>query len=529
MKKIYLDFLFIPVLLFSCFPVFAQHAGSLDSTFGKNGISVNNPERLIINSFATLSNGNIVAAGDSSDDAMLMRYTADGVLDAGFGNNGVLDITKDIPPLIYIYSYYEGINVFALPGNKMIVCALRESAFTNPNPVFLQYDANGKLDSSFGTAGVIVTDVTSPQPVTPVIQKDNKILLQAALVVERIKTNGARDSSFGINGSLLVSSYLNNSTSYYQNTSVAIDSNSRVIVLGYGRHSGSNNDFITTRFSPEGKIDSSFGVNGVSWKITTSTNEISNDLVILPDNSIVEEGSMQNSANLYLKMVKLLQNGSVDVGFNNRGYILTPVSGDENGLKYKIGRQADGKIISLMENYSIDNNHTLFVSRLNVNGSLDNSFGVNGTSAFGIDKKPLLSLSLALDNDQRILTGGAFNIDPRYHPFPFITRMLTVDGLNARRNDAVAALSINKNISIYPNPAQNVLHIEGLPSSQNLPANRQGTKLTVVDFNGNIAMSYELSAMSSSYNFNIASLHAGNYLLKIETNGEVIIKQFMKE
>ena len=518
MKKIYLNFLFIPLLSVFCFPVFAQNAGSLDATFGKNGFSIDNPDGAIIYSFATLSNGNIVAAGDSSDQAVLMRYTGNGVLDTSFGNNGVLDITKDIPPLIYIYSYYEGINIFVLPGNKMIVCALRESAFTNPNPVFLQYDVNGKLDSSFGTAGVIVTDVTSPQPVTPVIQKDNKILLQTALQVERIKTNGSRDSSFGINGSLLVSSYLNPSTSGYLNTSVAIDSSNRVIVLGYGRHSGSDNDFITTRFSPEGKIDSSFGVNGVAWKITTSTQELSNDLVILPDNSIVEEGSMQNSTGLYLKMVKLLQNGSVDNSFNNRGYVLIPISGDANGLKFKIRRQADGKIISLMENYSLDNNRTLFVSRLNVDGSLDNSFGANGSSAFNIDKRPLLSLSLALDDAERILIGGAYNIDPRYHPVPFIARILTTDNLKAKSNNAVAATSTNKNISIYPNPAQNILHVEGLSSQ---------TKLTVVDFNGNVKL--QAVANASSYNLNIGSLHVGNYLLKIETNGEVVTKQFVKE
>jgi len=66
------------------------------------------------------------------------------------------------------------------------------------------------------------------------------------------------------------------------------------------------------------------------------------------------------------------------------------------------------------------------------------------------------------------------------------------------------------------------LHIEGLSSTQK-------TKLTVVDFNGNVAMSHELSANSSSCNLNIASLHAGNYMLKVDTNGEVVTKQFVKE
>jgi hypothetical protein len=36
-------------------------------------------------------------------------------------------------------------------------------------------------------------------------------------------------------------------------------------------------------------------------------------------------------------------------------------------------------------------------------------------------------------------------------------------------------------------------------------------------------------AAGGVYDLNIASLHAGNYLLKIETNGEVVTKQFVKE
>jgi hypothetical protein len=65
------------------------------------------------------------------------------------------------------------------------------------------------------------------------------------------------------------------------------------------------------------------------------------------------------------------------------------------------------------------------------------------------------------------------------------------------------------------------LHVQGLSSTQ--------TRLTVVDFNGNVALSVQPSAFSASYNLNIASLHAGNYLLKIEVNGAVVTKQFVKE
>ena len=78
----------------------------------------------------------------------------------------------------------------------------------------------------------------------------------------------------------------------------------------------------------------------------------------------------------------------------------------------------------------------------------------------------------------------------------------------------------NSDIKISPNPAKNILQIQGLPSNQK-------AKITVVDFAGN----EKLQTVSNNilYNLNIASLKAGNYLLKIEMNDEVVTKKFMKE
>ncbi|MBS1746565.1 MAG: T9SS type A sorting domain-containing protein, partial [Bacteroidetes bacterium] len=94
-------------------------------------------------------------------------------------------------------------------------------------------------------------------------------------------------------------------------------------------------------------------------------------------------------------------------------------------------------------------------------------------------------------------------------------------------------IMINSNedaVRIYPNPAKNILHIEGLSlNSKNLPAGRQ-VKITVADFMGNIAISQQLIANSpSSYSLNVASLKPGNYLMKIETGGEVVVRKFIKE
>jgi hypothetical protein len=95
-------------------------------------------------------------------------------------------------------------------------------------------------------------------------------------------------------------------------------------------------------------------------------------------------------------------------------------------------------------------------------------------------------------------------------------------------DDAVAIsniIAINSEplaISLSPNHVRNVLRIEGLSSLSK-------TKITIVDLTGNVAISLQLTANSPSYNLDIAALKPGNYWLKVEVNGEVVTKQFVKE
>jgi hypothetical protein len=65
------------------------------------------------------------------------------------------------------------------------------------------------------------------------------------------------------------------------------------------------------------------------------------------------------------------------------------------------------------------------------------------------------------------------------------------------------------------------LHIEGLPKDKKV-------RLSVVDLTGTVKIQTIANSVPL-YDINIASLHPGNYLLKIESGSEVVTKQFLKE
>jgi hypothetical protein len=85
---------------------------------------------------------------------------------------------------------------------------------------------------------------------------------------------------------------------------------------------------------------------------------------------------------------------------------------------------------------------------------------------------------------------------------------------------AKSPVELKSSVTILPNPATNILYIEGMPSNQRI-------QLTVIDYTGNVKV--QAVGKGTSYHMNISLLKPGNYWLKLELNGEVITRQFIKE
>jgi uncharacterized delta-60 repeat protein len=121
--------------------------GILDSSFGSAG-TVQTPigKRSGISALFWGIDGRLLAAGTSDDNGVLLRYSADGVLDATFGDRGI----RKTP-------IGEGLRVSAAvqeADGHMLTAA------SGMNSVQLaRYDRDGKPDPRFGSNGVISTAV----------------------------------------------------------------------------------------------------------------------------------------------------------------------------------------------------------------------------------------------------------------------------------------------------------------------------------------------------------------------------------
>ena len=247
--------------------------GSMDTTFNGTGqvtTVYGNGVSFDVVSMAVQSDGKILVAGTTGTfpdyDFALVRYNADGSLDATF--NGTGKLTTDIGG-----SYDYGFSVAVQSDGKILVAGYSGGAFA-----LVRYNANGSLDTTFNGTGKVTTYFLfgSSEGRSVAVQSDGKILvagtsrvndLDFALV--RYNANGSLDTTF--NGTGMVITEIGSSIGFSddEGRSVAVQSDGKILVAGYTSNRSvypTNFDFALVRYNANGSLDTTFNGTG---KVTT--------------------------------------------------------------------------------------------------------------------------------------------------------------------------------------------------------------------------------------------------------------------
>jgi uncharacterized delta-60 repeat protein len=243
--------------------------GNLDSTFGKNGTDTT----VMIQGWGEIKkllikpDGKILTAGVISRPTFdylpgLAQFKPNGSLDSLFGNNGKVEGSR----------YLNDITDVELGKDGKIYAIGNSSSYMNGDFVMVRLLPNGMMDGTFGTNGAVITDMGNAYyreelATGLLILPDSSIVLAGytgqgtsfnTFALAKYKVNGTLDSTFGTVGK--VTTQISNLHAYA--TNVVADSAGRLIVSGY-TYSASQQDFLMARYLANGKLDSTFGSNGV--------------------------------------------------------------------------------------------------------------------------------------------------------------------------------------------------------------------------------------------------------------------------
>ena len=358
-------------------PLTYAQPGTLDPTFGTGGRAIATVPGNYSSgeAIAEQPDGKIVVGGATPGYALLARFHADGSLDTGFGNNGLV--------LTDVDASNDFISAVAVQADGRIIAGgVRFNAQADGRAIVMRHLPDGDLDASFGTNGIRTIDLTGTTDSYIkglVLQPDGRIVAcgerytgsEWESFVLRLNSDGTTDSGFGVVQMDISANGDDNATD------IARQNDGRIVVCGTAESAVGGGMFIA-RLNANGTFDNTFGTGGkLVLDIGGGGTDAANSVRVQDDGKIVVCGLLDTEDGYRIGVVRMLVDGTLDTAFGTNGSVAIDLGVDDWALP-TLALQPDGKILVGADN-NTGNPARVKVIRILQDGSLDAAFGTNGT------------------------------------------------------------------------------------------------------------------------------------------------------
>lgn len=307
-------------------------------------------------------NGRLVVAGGSLRpsgdlDLAVWRYTTDGTLDPTFSGGGILTHHGAAGGFADDF----GTSVAVDSQNRIIVVGGSDNGMNFDLAVW-RIDDSGVLDSGFGIGGVALHDGAAGGFANDIgraveIDPTDQILVAGESVSAggdpdmacwRFDASGILDLGFAGAG-FLVRNGTAGGNGIDRGTGVGIDSMNRVLICGSSSNASGDPEMTLWCFLPNGSEDPSFGVTGsVVHDPYAAGGAGAFALAFSSSGEIVVTGSSTKvQGNSDMVIWRFGANGSIDPGFNSKGWIAhdSAAGGTGNDVGMDVSVDGSGRIV----------------------------------------------------------------------------------------------------------------------------------------------------------------------------------------
>lgn len=436
MKKIFT----LALMCLLAFTGFSQDPGTFDSSFGTDGMARFAPSTShdFLEKILVQEDGKILTAGrsrydNSNYDIYVSRQNADGSLDATFGTNGIshyqatqaiyINAARDIAfgndGLIFIAGY-----TYDFTNNEGFVLCIDENGYEYP-----YFGNNGFAISEYG-GGIVYEALDVDSYGRPIVTG----YLNDTIVVRRYNAVGQLDPSFGDNGTVQIGF---DDALFSFGYAINVLEDNKILVAGTKVELGTNiqNAFIM-RLKANGTLDNTFGNNGCLNLNVGDFAEYALDIAIDADGNYLVAGhsEMPNNSETLPKyeayVTRVLSNGTVDTSFGTNGFTRFELFEGEvavNNSEAVVGAQ-DGQVFGTLYSFDHDTQESrAYVYNLNENGQLNEDFAGTGILPITLQSGDVevRTAAAAMQEDGKLLIGGMFFNNDGYASDVFVTRINT--------------------------------------------------------------------------------------------------------
>lgn len=291
----------------------------------------------------------------------------------------------------------------AVQSNGKTIVAGQSRGDRHADFAVVRYRRDGSLDSAFGKEGKVTTDFArgfdSANDVA--LSPDGTIVVGGTATsanhhrfpgVVRYLPSGERDRSFSGDGRRL----LHLSGDEPRGAAIALQNDGKVVIAGNSPPA----QVFAIRMNPDGTRDPTFGENGaVVTELPDTFEPWTIGLIELPDGRILVGAQTLDAQKSQARtaLVRYLPNGDLDPSFGQGGIMIRK---NDFTLSVDMALQPDGRILVVGR---CQCGSQIYVDRYLPNGSIDTSFGQDGTVA---PHKAVDPHAIALQPNGKIIIAG---------------------------------------------------------------------------------------------------------------------------
>ncbi len=239
----------------------------------------------------------------------------------------------------------------------------------------------GSIDTSFAAGGRALTAVGAGEDYANVaaVQADGRVIVAGSsatntgtqISLVRYGRDGSLDSSFGNAGRVMPAMGAQGND---QALAIALQPDGRILVAGR-----SDGDFVLLRFNADGSADVGFGSAGRVRIDFAGGTDVARALLVMPDGKIViggEAGSAGNTSGIDFALARCNPDGSLDAGFGSAGKLTTPMkSGSGSDVVHALALQTVAGAPRIL---AVGGDGDFMAARYTEAGALDAGFGSGG-------------------------------------------------------------------------------------------------------------------------------------------------------
>ncbi|HET7487171.1 MAG TPA: Calx-beta domain-containing protein [Acidimicrobiales bacterium] len=330
-------------------------------------------------------------------------WAAPGNLDTTFGGTG--KVTTEFG------SGDDAATAVAVQPDGKVVAAGFAFNGTDDDFALARYNADGSLDTTFGTAGKVTTSFAAgdnENVEAVLIRPDGKIVAVGTsyaadddVALARYNPDGSLDTTFGSGGKVVTGLPASDDDAY----AAALRPDGGLVVAGAaGPANGVTAAFLVLAYTAGGALDPAFGSGGAVTTPIGPTLDTAYGVAVTASGGVVAAGFATSATDADFALVRYTPTGSLDTTFDADGKVTTDFGSHAPDVAFSVLVQPDGKVVA--SGLATVATADFGVARYNVDGSLDVSFDGDGRVATDLSGAADVAAGAVLQADGKLVVAG---------------------------------------------------------------------------------------------------------------------------